>query len=165
MFIRRNFTIFATAMISAFVFLMLHTQTSYVSAAEREEESSVQSDGIPGRTVTLGGVGEHQCGNLSKPEDNFKTKFDFGCIGADGPSGMNPIEDLIYAFIRFLSVGVGIVIIIALIMAGIQYSASEGNPEASAKAKKRAQNALIGLLVYMFAWAILQFIIPGGVFK
>lgn len=122
-------------------------------------------DGLGGSFSYNTSKGQYQCGNLPNPEDNFKTKFNFGCLGDKATQPINPIQDLVFAFVRFLSTGVGIVIIIALIMAGIQYSASEGNPEASAKAKKRAQNALIGLLVYMFAWAILQFIIPGGVFK
>lgn len=122
-------------------------------------------NGLGGSFTYNTSKGQYQCGNLSDADSNFKTKFNFGCVGAKGPAGLNPILDLMFAFVRFLSVGVGIVIILALIMSGIQYSASEGNPEASAKAKKRAQNALIGLFIYMFAWSILQFIIPGGVFK
>lgn len=122
-------------------------------------------DGLGGSFTYNTSKGQYQCGNLPDKDQNFKTKFNFGCLGEKATQPINPIQDLVFAFVRFLSTGVGIVIIIALIMAGIQYSASEGNPEASAKAKKRAQNALIGLLVYMFAWAILQFIIPGGVFK
>lgn len=122
-------------------------------------------DGLGGSFTYNTSKGQYQCGNLKDADSNFKTKFNFGCVGEKGPANLNPILDLVFAFVRFLSVGVGIVIILALIMSGIQYSGSEGNPEASAKAKKRAQNALIGLVIYMFAWSILQFIIPGGVFK
>lgn len=122
-------------------------------------------DGLGGSFTYNTSKGQYQCGNLKDADSNYKTKFNFGCLGDKGPSGLNPILDLVFALVRFLSVGVGIVLVLALMAAGIQYSSAEGNPESSAKAKKRVQNALIGLLVYMFTWAILQFIIPGGVFK
>jgi hypothetical protein len=60
---------------------------------------------------------------------------------------------------------VGIVVTLAVIAAGIQYSMAEGNPESSHKAKVRAREALIGLMIYIFAFSLLQFLIPGGMFK
>jgi hypothetical protein len=108
--------------------------------------------------------GTHQCGNLPDEGDNYKTKFDFGCLGTSGPDGLGPIQDLLFAFIRFASVGVGIVVTLAVIAAGIQYSMAEGNPESSHKAKVRAREALIGLMIYIFAFSLLQFLIPGGMF-
>lgn len=113
----------------------------------------------------VGSEGTYQCGNLPNDSDNFKTKLDFGCLGTKGPVGLGPIQDLAFALIRFASIGVGIVVTIATIAAGVQYSMAEGNPEASHKAKVRAREALIGLMVYIFAFSILQFLIPGGIFK
>ncbi|MBI5357895.1 hypothetical protein HZB74_03555 [Candidatus Saccharibacteria bacterium] len=140
-------------------------KSSCEDGVKKGRKAAEAKDGLGGSFTYNTSKGQYQCGNLSDDGSNFKTKFNFGCLGSKGPSGLNPILDLVFAFVRFLSTGVGIIIILALIMAGIQYSGSEGNPEASAKAKKRAQNALIGLIIYMFAWAILQFIVPGGVFK
>lgn len=123
----------------------------------------------------VGKKGNYVCGTYSDEDRNVKTVFDFGCLGTayakdpskfpDSSKNLSPIQDMAFALIRFLSTGVGIVITLALIASGIQYAGSEGNAEASAKAKKRAQDALVGLVIYMFAWAILQFLIPGGVFK
>lgn len=125
----------------------------------------------------LGQSGEYVCGTYDEEERNVKTVFDFGCLGTDfaasKKAGLNtdkfeelsPIMDMLFAVIRFLSVGIGIVITIALILSGIQYAGSEGNPEASAKAKKHVQDALVGLVIYIFAWSILQYLVPGGVFK
>lgn len=110
-------------------------------------------------------AGTNQCGNLEDNDENYKTKFNFGCLGSEGPKGLNPIEDLLYAFFRFLSVGVGIVVVIAIIIAGIQYSTSEGNAEATQNAKGRIRSAIIGLVLYMFAFSIFQFLVPGGLFK
>lgn len=114
--------------------------------------------------------GTHLCGNIRDDngqltDDNYKTKFDFGCLGRKGPDGLNPIEDLLFAFLRFISVGVGIVVVIAIIASGIQYSTSEGNAEATQKAKSRIRSTIIGLIVYVLAFSLFQFLVPGGLFK
>lgn len=105
-----------------------------------------------------------RCGNEDSGS-SVRTRFDFGCLGNSGPDDMGPIEDVLYAIIRFLSIGVGIVIIGSIILAGIQYSTSEGNPETTQASKNRIQSAVVGLLIYIFAFAIVQFLVPGGVFR
>jgi hypothetical protein len=59
---------------------------------------------------------------------------------------------------------VGIIVVISLIMGGIEYSTSEGDPQKSAKAKRRITNTLIALIAFFFLYAFLQFLIPNGVF-
>ena len=66
-------------------------------------------------------------------------------------------------FIRVLTGLVGVVIIIMIIIGGIQYSAAGNNPQSVLAARKKIANALLALLVYMFAFAFLQWVIPGGV--
>jgi hypothetical protein len=131
-----------------------------IKEAKKNTHIGIGGNGAGGKTDD-----GYQCGNLPDDNDNVKTKFNFGCLGASGPAGLGPIQDLVFALIRFASIGVGIAVTIALIMAGIQYTTAEGNPESSQKAKLRAQQALIGLGVYVFAFSILQFLIPGGIFK
>ncbi|MFI5271281.1 MAG: hypothetical protein ACHQT9_04525, partial [Candidatus Saccharimonadales bacterium] len=63
-----------------------------------------------------------------------------------------------------LSGMVGIIVVISLILGGIQYSASEGDPQKSAKAKDRIAKTIFALLAYIFLYAFLQFIIPNGAF-
>ena len=123
----------------------------------------------------LGADGQFICGTYKDEGRNVDTKFDFGCLGTayekspgsfpNSSKNISPILDFVYAIIRFLSIGVGIAITIALIVSGIQYSASEGNAEVSTKAKKRVESAITGLVIYIFTWSLLQFLIPGGVFK
>lgn len=115
--------------------------------------------------ISLGKQGSHQCGNLPDPDDNWKTKINFGCLGRNAPNGMGPIQDLLFALIRFLSIGVGVIITLSIVAAGIQYATAEGNAEATQKSKKRIQNAVIGLAIYIFAFSAMQFLIPGGLFK
>lgn len=119
----------------------------------------------------IGRTGEYVCGTFDDDEKNVHTKFDFGCIGTQyakngqGPKNVSPILDLTYAFVRFLSVGVGIVLAAAIIISGIQYSMSEGNAEVTQKAKARIRSAILGLAIYIFAFSILQYLVPGGVFN
>jgi heme/copper-type cytochrome/quinol oxidase subunit 2 len=98
------------------------------------------------------------CGSTKK--DHVHTKFDLGCNGAH----KNPILDMTFALIRFLSVGVGIVVIVSVIFAGIQYTTSQGNPEKTAQAKSRIQTSIMALIFYLFIFAIVQFLVPGGLF-
>lgn len=117
--------------------------------------------------------GKYLCGNIRTEnngtegplsDDNYYTKFNFGCVGEEGPPGLNPIEDLAFAGLRFLSVGVGIAVVLAIVGSGIQYTMSEGNAEVTGKAKKRIRSAVIGLAVYIFAFSLFQYLVPGGIF-
>jgi hypothetical protein len=66
-------------------------------------------------------------------------------------------------FINALSAIVGIVIVIMIAYAGVQYSASRDNPQATAAAKDRIRNAIIALVLYLFIYAFLQWLVPGGI--
>jgi hypothetical protein len=115
------------------------------------------------QTNTLFGPqgGKYQCGH---GKNEVKTRFNFGCLGDKAPNPTSAIEDLLYAIIRFLSAGVGLVVVLAIVLSGIQYSTSEGNPETTQQAKNRIRNAIIGLFIYLFAFALVQWLVPGGLF-
>jgi hypothetical protein len=66
-------------------------------------------------------------------------------------------------FINILSGLVGVAVIGSLIVGGIQYSASAGDPQAVAAARKRISNALFALLAFALMYGFLQWIVPGGV--
>jgi hypothetical protein len=89
-----------------------------------------------------------------------KTSIDLGCTGHG-----NPIADMTFAFIRLLSDGVGIVIVASMIVGGIQFTTSRDDPEAKKHAISRIQTSLVALLIFIFAYAILNFVIPGGFFN
>lgn len=67
-------------------------------------------------------------------------------------------------FINVLSAMVGIVVIGVIIVGGIQYATSAGDPGAAAAAKKRIINALIALVMFFLTYAFLQWVVPGGLF-
>jgi hypothetical protein len=97
------------------------------------------------------------CGSGSNA---INTSIDFGCKGAG-----NPIVDLTFAIIRFLSYGVGLVITFSLVVAGLQYIGSQGNSENTNNAISRIRSSIIALILYIFAFAILNYIVPGQVLK
>lgn len=83
------------------------------------------------------------------------------CLLSNGIGNDNPIYVYLRSIIQFLSAGVGVVVVLMLIISGIQYTTSAANPQALQAAKKRMANAIIGLLLFIFMVAILNFIIPG----
>lgn len=71
---------------------------------------------------------------------------------------------LIQKIVNFLSAGVGVVVVGAIIVGGIQYIAAGNNASAVSAAKQRIYNALIALAAFILTFAFLQWLIPGGVF-
>jgi hypothetical protein len=75
----------------------------------------------------------------------------------------NPIVKDINSLINFLSIGVGIVVVIMIIVGGIRYTTAD-NPQAVSAAKQHIANALIALVAFLLTFAFLQWLIPGGIF-
>ncbi len=104
-----------------------------------------------------------QCGGgdpKAEPAGAYVPIIDIGCKGQG-----NQITDASFAIIRFLSNGVGLIIIGSIIVGGIQYTASRGDPQATANAIKRIQSTMIALVIFIFGYAILNYILPAGFFK
>jgi hypothetical protein len=103
------------------------------------------------------GAGQYTCG---APPDDVKVSINFGCKGQG-----NATTDATFAGIRVLSAGVGLIVVGSFVVAGVQYTTSRGDPNATAKAVTRIRNSLYALLIYIFAAAMLNFVIPQGFFK
>ncbi len=63
-----------------------------------------------------------------------------------------------------LAAGVAVVVVVMVIIGGIQYSTSGGDPGKVAAAKSRIFNAVLALVAFFFLYAFLQWIVPGGIF-
>lgn len=91
------------------------------------------------------------------------TAIPLGCRGNLNPNDpFNPIYDMLFAFVRLLSAGVGIALVIGMVIAGLMYTTSRGDPQATAKAIERIRAVITALLVYIFAYALLNYLVPGG---
>lgn len=83
------------------------------------------------------------------------------CVGSDT---QNPIFDYLARLLKFLSGILGLLFVLIIIAAGVQYIISGGNSEETKSAKNRLKAAITGLLLFSMMYAILNFIIPGGLF-
>jgi hypothetical protein len=99
------------------------------------------------------------CGAGAVPK-SYMPVIDIGCKNKG-----NPIIDALFAIIRFLSYGVGLIIVGSLIVAGIQYTMAKDDPQAVAGAQKRIKSTIGALALFLFGYAILNYIIPAGVLK
>jgi len=85
------------------------------------------------------------------------------CSSEEECLNLNPIVGYAKILINTLSGAVGIIAIAVIVVAGIQYASSSGNPNTTAQAKKRIINAIIALIAFAFMFAMLQWLIPGGI--
>lgn len=97
-------------------------------------------------------------------KDGVKTSILFGggCYkeGEEG-EGIYKLLDLILTIMTY---GVGVLGTLGIVISGIQYATAGDNEGQTIKAKGRILNVVIGLLLWAAMYAILQFLIPGGVF-
>lgn len=62
-----------------------------------------------------------------------------------------------------LSAAVVLAVVGSIVVAGVQYSTANGNSSAVASAKNRIVISILVLILYTFGFAILQWLIPGGI--
>jgi len=72
------------------------------------------------------------------------------------------ITKYINPLVNLLSALVGVAVVISIIIGGIQYSQSAGDPQKAAMARNRIRNAILALIAFIFLYAMLNFLIPGG---
>lgn len=107
--------------------------------------------GIPDQDPTQDGVQVCQ-------SDDDPAEPGVQCSGAE----CNVIFVYLRAIINFLAVGVGLAVAVSIAVAGFQYITSEGNPQKLSAAKNRLFHAITALVLFITMYAILQFLIPGG---
>lgn len=109
-------------------------------------------------------VGAAKCGGadtaiIECSQDN-KTDTNGDGVVNEKDSG---VWGLLLIVINVLTAGVGVVALAGLVYGAILYSAAGGNPEQVKKARAVFTNIVIGIVAFAGMWALLNFIIPGGV--
>ena len=84
-------------------------------------------------------------------------------IDCNSNSG-NPVIGIMLTIINFLAVGVGIAVVGGIIWGGMIYASSNGDSSKVQQAKTIIVNAVIGLLLFIFMYAIINYLVPGGLF-
>lgn len=77
----------------------------------------------------------------------------------------NPIWGILIMAIKIMSVGVGILAVGGLVWGGILYASAGDKADQVKQAVTIITNVIIGLLLFVFLAAIVNFLIPGGVFQ
>lgn len=101
-------------------------------------------------------------GNCAK-----STAFSFTCIDpvthlkAEATSEVG-ISCLVTTVLNFLSVAVGIAVVVGIIIGGITYSTAGGNPAKVKKGGTIIGGALGGLALFFLMYAIINFLLPKG---
>lgn len=113
-------------------------------------------------TIKTGDMGNPDvaCGETGGGNEVVYPSFDIGCRHQG-----NPIIDMLFAFIRILTTGIGFALVGSIIIAGFQYATASGDPNKTAVAKRRLVSTLIvALPLYLLTYAILNWLVPGAIF-
>ena len=175
---KRLFTLYSAAVLGLFAYLIVLA----VAPVQLSAQSISSGTRVAAETDSTSGTAlenpfgdsnvdiSKQCGKNPEPgpggDGTYAPVIDIGCQG-EGYRGddLNPVEDMLFAFLRFLTVGVGIVAIASVVVAGIQFSTSRGDPAGTAKAIGRIGSTIGALLLYVLAWSLLNWLVPGGIFN
>ncbi len=90
-------------------------------------------------------------------------------INCDQGGGTN-VEDtgvwgLLLLAVNILTAGVGVLALGGLVYGAVLYTSAGGNPEQVKKARTIFTNVVIGVVAFGGMYALLNFLVPGGVFN
>lgn len=75
------------------------------------------------------------------------------------------IWSILLLTLNILTAGVGVVAVGAIIFAGFLYATAQDNAQQTKKALEMIRNTAIGLLLFAGMFALVNFFVPGGVFR
>jgi hypothetical protein len=87
----------------------------------------------------------------------YETFFDLDCDRG--------VEGLLLIILDWLAIGVSIAVVGGIIYGAVLYTSAAGNAEQAKKALGIIRTAFIALLMYFAMWAILNWLVPGGLFN
>lgn len=139
-----------TITLALFFSLMVGTQ------AFAREVRDIPDSGVHGSDISVDGLKEDK----AKEEASSKNvEVSTSILKSDWQ-----IEDILNLILRILTVGASILATGSIIFASFLYITAGGNSGQVQKAKTMIFNTVVGVIVYIFMWTILEWLIPGGVF-
>lgn len=85
--------------------------------------------------------------------------------GKDAPVEETGLWGLLLLAINILTAGVGVLALAGIVYGAILYTSAGGSSEQIKKAKTVFTNVVIGVIAFGGMYALLNFIVPGGVFN
>ena len=74
------------------------------------------------------------------------------------------VWSLLLTAINILTAGIGILAVAGIVYGSVLYASAGGSPEQVKKAMGIISNVVIGIVAYALMYALLNFLIPGGLF-
>jgi type IV secretion system pilin len=81
------------------------------------------------------------------------------CVGGNG---INPIFALITIAVKFATGVLGLIMVLMIVIAGLQYVVSNGSPDTVRSAKERITSVATGFILFVLMYGILQILLPPG---
>jgi len=81
--------------------------------------------------------------------------------GANEKAGGKSLQDGVKNGINIVFILIGITAVIIIILGGINYATSQGDPNKIGKGKKMLITGLVGLLISVMAFAIVNFVLDA----
>jgi len=95
----------------------------------------------------------------SQVSNGLQTSGLQGIFGTGGLNNSTSLSDLIVNGIRLMLMFAGAIAVVFVIIGGYQYLASGGNDEIAEKGKKTLLNAVIGIIIIVLAYVIINVIV------
>ncbi len=127
-------------------------QVEHSDPCVNHKTGSSQPDDAEQADPAAGAVLDADCDEDTDGNGTAVDKKDCGIIGYT------------MTFTNALAILVGIVIVIMIAVGGIQYTTARDDPQQVSAAKNRIRNAVLALVFYLFTFAFLNYLVPGGVF-
>lgn len=102
--------------------------------------------------------GKDSSGNAIQTSIKFEDKL---C----NAGGASPITAILITIINFMAGGVGAAVIVGIIVGGFLYMTSDGEEAKAKQGRQVIANSIIGAVLFLFMFAAVQFLVPGGVFN
>ena len=99
------------------------------------------------------------CGKNTSGKD-IQTTIDYGCSG----SGSGVLQ-LLIVFVNFMAIGVGVAVVGGIVFGALRYTSANGNAAHAQQGITYIVNSIIGLLLFIFLYALVNFLVPGGLFN
>lgn len=146
----------ALVLVSAVLFYFVPTHSVYADATCADGTAkATQSECAPTTTDA--------CGRAAS--DPLKSSANCARINpAENCSDCTTLEKDVQLIMNVLIIGVGLVVTLMIVIAGIQYTLARENPQAVQAAKSKITNAVIAMVSFMLIYTFIQWIVPGGLF-
>lgn len=103
-------------------------------------------------------------GNNGCETDTAIIKCDNVDVDKDGVENTG-LWSILLTVINIMTVGVGVLALAGIVYGGILYTSAGGSAEQIKKAKTVFTNVVIGIIAFGGMYALLNFLVPGGVFN